>query len=125
MLIIQIALGIVLGWLIINHFEKVIEFTVETIGLIFRAIFFPFKLIFRFILSVVEIISYYRKGFALFLLSLIAIGIVITVFVGIHQFIPEEHKTTGTLIIFGIGLSIAAFIFFKDMFEVIRDKLKK
>ncbi len=125
MLIIQIALGIVLGWLIINHFARVIEFTVATIILIFKVIFFPFKMIFGFIISVFEIISFYRKEFTSFFLTIIVIGFAIALLVGIHQFIPDEHKTTGTIIIFGIGLSIAALIFIKDMYEVIRDKTKK
>ena len=48
MLIIEIALGILLGWLLINHFSTLIDTFAGFIDIVLKVIFLPFKLIFKY-----------------------------------------------------------------------------
>ena len=66
MLIIEIALGIVLGWLIINHFDAVVETLLFIFSSIIRAIFFPFKLLKNIVVNTFQFVTqYYIKIFQL------------------------------------------------------------
>ena len=100
MLIIEIALGIVLGWLIINHFDAVIDSIFNLVSGLFRIILFPFKLVFKIIKEVAlvgrELLFGLTYTFAKILKWLIPIAIVVGIAYGffyvLFEFIPQPYS---------------------------------
>jgi hypothetical protein len=125
MLVIQIALGIVLAWLIINHFDAVIE----TLFSILNAIFYPFRLIANIVL---DTIGFFRlhfavivKGVAVVALIFVAILCVVGLFeIGI-ELMPKYWKDNAPTVVV-IGVIIAgALVTLKDACVFLFEKFTK
>lgn len=122
MLIIEIALGIVLAWFIINHFE-----------IILNAILYPFKLICILLIDAWEILYEMIYGLTVngkkliyFLLPLV---ILLTVVIGliyiIFEYISQPYSKYLFFSLFGSALSFAIFIMLKESYMSYKSKSSK
>ena len=126
MLILEIAFGIVLGWLIITNFEVLIEFFSTLVSSVLKLFLAPFKLVIWLFKEIREVLNFYKKGIAYVLLFSITVSIVFVVGAGIFiNFVPEKNIGTILWLLFGVALITAIFIFFKDMLEFLSSKTKK
>jgi hypothetical protein len=126
MLIIEIALGIVLGWLIITNFEALLESLVSLLELFFKVFFSPFKLLMWMKNLIFGVISNYKKPISYALISVMTVAIVTVVGLGIFSnFVSEKNYANLGWSLFGIGIIVAYLIFFKDMLELLSSKSKK
>ena len=86
MLVIQIALGIVLGWLIISRFDSIIESIFDYVSGFLRIILFPFKLILKILkattLDIKELLIGLVCAVIIFFICLILIAIVLSIAYG-------------------------------------------
>ena len=125
MLIIESALGIVLGWLIINHFDAVIDSIFNIVSGFFRIILFPFKLIFKIIIEVAlvgrELLFGLTYTVAKILKLLIPIAIVVGIAFGflyvLFEFIPQPYSRYIFFLIFGGGLLYGFSLMLKESFQ--------
>jgi len=124
MLIIEIALGIVLGWLIINHFDAVVETLLFIIGSIIRAIFFPFKLLknvavntFQFVTqNFIKIVQFFAILTLVFGGIYFGVELVTNLTVMGYEAVPKSWKQNApTVVIIGF-LILGILVFLKDVF---------
>jgi hypothetical protein len=129
MLVIEIAIGVVLGWILIKHFDGFINSIVGfTIGF-FKIIFYPFKIIWTILREVyllvyevfygvvATVLKAMRLGLPLALFAAAAVLIVVGFFNLIFNFIPQPYSRYLFWLIFGSGLLYGIFVFLKDEYE--------
>jgi len=122
MLIIEIALGIVLGWFIINHFEFILN-----------VIFYPFKLIRIVLIEAWEIfyemiygITVNSKKLLLYILPfLILLAVVIGFVYLIFGVFPQPYSMYLFLVLFGSALTFGIFLMLKDSYIGYKSKSSK
>jgi len=78
-LIIQIAFGIVLGWLIIQNFDVIIDFLLSAINKILYALFFPFKKLTELFVKIYSVLLYFVKQNSRNLLACFIIALTVVV----------------------------------------------
>lgn len=125
MLIIEIALGIVLGWLIINHFDALVDSILSVVEGFFKILFFPFKLAYKILKELNSILKDLLFGLAytfakiakwLFPIALV-FGIASGLFYLLFEFIPQPYSRYIFFIIFGGGLLYGCSLMFKESYE--------
>lgn len=129
MLVIEIALGIVLAWLIINHFDALVETAFTVIGSMLSVIFFPFKLVAN---VVVDTLSFLKQNFELIVKGLAVVALLfVAIFcvIGFVQIgceaIPKYWKDNApTVIVVGIIIT-GALLTLKDACVLLYKKYGK
>jgi hypothetical protein len=133
MLIIEIALGIVLGWLIINHFDAVIDAIFNIVSGFFRIILFPFKLAFKIFKEVALVakellfgLTYTATKILKWLIPIaIVVGIAYGSFYLLFEFIPQPYSRYIFFLIFGGGLLYGSSVMMKESYENYKNKTSK
>lgn len=124
MLIIEIALGIVLGWILINHLDAILNSTIGLITVFFNVISYPFKITWK-ILKEIWLIAFeliYGVSVALLKSSLyvfpIAIFLVIVggIFYSIFEFVPQPYSRYLFFSIFGGSLLYGIYVILRDSY---------
>ena len=137
MLIIEIALGIVLAWFIINHFEVISSVVFFPFKIFFQVISFPFRFlspVFREAwLIVYEMVFGFlnacKKGIVISVPYIVGItlvaGIIAGMFYIMYRFVPGPYGTYGLCILVGSLIAYGLFDFAKQAYLSYREKSSK
>ena len=129
MLIIEIALGIVLGWLIINHSDELIETILTVIGFVISVIFYPFKLVANIVVNTVAFLRQHFelivKGLAVVVLVFVAILCVIGLVEMGYEAIPQYWKDKAPTVVVVGAIIAGALIALKDACVFVYEKFSK
>jgi hypothetical protein len=133
MLIVEIALGIVLGWLIIKHFDAVIDSIFNLINGFFRIILFPFKLAFKifkgiafFAKEVLFGLTYTTTKILKWVIPIaIVVGIAYGLFYLLFDFVPQPYSRYIFFLIFGGALLYGFSVMMKESLENYKNKTSK
>jgi hypothetical protein len=132
-LVIQIALGIVLGWLIISRFDSIIESIFDYVSGFLRIILFPFKLILKILkaptLVIKELLFALVYAAIIILICLILIAIVVSIaygfFYALFEFIPQPYSRYVFFVIFGGGLLYGFLLMLKESYQNYKSGVSK
>ena len=128
MLIIEIALGIVLAWFIINHFEELMEFIASIVSVFFTVVFYPFKLLLKICQFIYRFIRDHSKKIKIiFLIS----GLLFIFYISVIEYVEKWFQTIEKPIseylpyaIFFALLSAGLLLFIRDIAMKIYSKFK-
>jgi hypothetical protein len=135
MLVIEIALGIVLAWLIINNFDELFELSYKLFEFAFKFIAYPFKIVWWIAREVYEFtwwitkeaykfLAHFLRWAVPYIIGLMIIGTALILIMVVFQFVPDNGKGTAILFIFSIAIAAFAYVYLKDVYKILTDRFK-
>lgn len=118
LLIIEIALGIVLAWYLINNMDAIAT-------MVKAFVLAPFKLIKFVAIELFGMVAYLMDKLVWVFAIVVVIGVGALALYGVFYLVPSEMHGKFIIAIFLGGLAISLGVIAKDFFQMLKEKIGK